>query len=103
MLNTMEYTYDYPRQVLFKSVEGDVMKRLEGICTLNLKRNSVHVKPKLNAVHVREPTASAQKKKELNSQYTYECPRLVRFKSVEVDVMKRLEGIITPITPQRQL
>ena len=63
MLNTMEYTYDYPRQVLFKSVEGDVMKRLEGICTLNPKRNSVHVKPKLSAVHVREPTASAQKKK----------------------------------------
>jgi len=30
MLNTMEYSYDYPRQVLFKSVEGDVMKKLEG-------------------------------------------------------------------------
>ena len=30
MLNTMEYSYDYPQQVLFKSVEGDVMKKLEG-------------------------------------------------------------------------
>jgi ribosome-associated toxin RatA of RatAB toxin-antitoxin module len=30
MLNVMEYSYEYPGQVIFKSIEGDVMKRLEG-------------------------------------------------------------------------
>lgn len=30
MLNTMEYTYDFPNQVTFKSIEGDVMKTLNG-------------------------------------------------------------------------
>ena len=30
MLNTMEYTYDFPNQVMFRSLEGDVMKTLDG-------------------------------------------------------------------------
>jgi len=30
MLNVMEYTYRYPSEVSFKSIEGDVMKKLEG-------------------------------------------------------------------------
>jgi len=32
MLNVMAYSYDFPNQVIFKSLEGDVMKRLQ-VCT----------------------------------------------------------------------
>ena len=30
MLNVMQYSYDFPKQVMFTSLEGDVMKKLDG-------------------------------------------------------------------------
>ena len=51
MLNVMAYSYDFPNQVIFKSIEGDVMKRLQ-VCTCEERHTSKSYHPYNHIFHV---------------------------------------------------